>query len=285
MNRLLLPSLVFLTLTTVPLSVDAEADTLKNRPRRVLLIGQGPDGHPRATHEYRAGVRIVAKLLSRTKKLQTVVVSADGEWKNGPELLDGADAAVLFVSEGARWIREDTQRLAAFQRLAKRGGGLVCLHWGMGTRDAKNIDDFVNLFGGCHGGPDRRYKVVDVTTKFPNPEHPILAGCRPLDLHEELYFKLKRPQRQTNFTPLINARIEGQDHTVAWAWTRPDGGRSFGYSGLHFHENWRHELYQRMIAQSVLWTLKREIPKDGLKLFVSDADLELPPAAASAAKR
>lgn len=32
-------------------------------PKKVLLVSSGPDGHPAATHEYVAGVDILAKLL------------------------------------------------------------------------------------------------------------------------------------------------------------------------------------------------------------------------------
>ena len=44
--------------------------------------------------------------------------------------------------------------------------------------------------------------------------------------------------------PLITIPVEGEDgkthdDLVSWAWPRPDGGRSFGFTGLHFHENWR----------------------------------------------
>lgn len=246
--------------------------------QRVLLIGQGPDGHPRSTHEYNAAAGLMAKLLSRTKQLQTIPVSADGDWKEGPELLDGADSAVVFVSQGAAWIQEDAQRLTAFQRLAKRKGGLVCLHWGMGTRDAKNIKAFVDLFGGCHGGPDRRYKVVDVRTQLAGDSHPVLNGIEALDVHEEFYFKLKMPGAKPagRYTPLIRVNIEDEDHMVSWAWERPDGGRSFGFSGLHFHENWKHEAYRRLITQAVLWTLDREIPDEGVPVPIKDSDLKLP---------
>ena len=34
------------------------------------------------------------------------------------------------------------------------------------TKDAKNIEAFVNLFGGCHGGDDRKFKVVDAAVAF-----------------------------------------------------------------------------------------------------------------------
>jgi type 1 glutamine amidotransferase len=248
-----------------------------DKVQRLLLIGQAPDGHPPGTHEYRAAASLFSKMLAPMDRLQTIAVSADGDWPEGPELLDGADAAVVFVSEGAKWLQADAKRLAAFQALAKRSGGLICLHWGMGTRDAKFIPAWVELFGGCHGGPDRRYKVVDVKTQLATPSHPILRGVRPVELHEEFYFKLKWAQPAEQITPLIQVRIEGEDHTVGWAWERPDGGRSFGFSGLHFHENWKVDSYQRMLAQSVRWVLKREIPKAGVRVNLEAADFVPPP--------
>ena len=248
-----------------------------DKPQRILLIGQAPDGHPPGTHEYRAAASLFSKMLAPMDRLQTIIVSADGDWAEGPELLDGADAAVVFVSEGAKWLQADAKRLAAFQALAKRGGGLICLHWGMGTRDAKFIPAWVELFGGCHGGPDRRYKVVDVKTQLATPSHPILRGVSPVEVHEEFYFKLKWAQAAEQITPLIQVRIEEEDHTVGWAWERPDGGRSFGFSGLHFHENWKLDSYRRMLAQSVSWILKREIPEAGVRVNLEAADFVPPP--------
>jgi len=248
-----------------------------DKPQRLLLIGQAPDGHPPGTHEYRAAASLFSKMLAPMERLQTIAVSADGDWPEGPELLDGADAVVVFVSEGAKWLQGDAKRLAAFQALAKRGGGLICLHWGMGTRDAKFIPAWVDLFGGCHGGPDRRYKVVDVKTQLATPSHPILRGVSPVELREEFYFKLKWASPAEQITPLIQVRIEDEDHTVGWAWERPDGGRSFGFSGLHFHENWKVDSYQRMLAQSVRWVLKREIPKSGVSLNLKATDFIPPP--------
>lgn len=74
----------------------------------------------------------------------------------------------------------------------------------------------------------------------------------------------------------MQARIDDADETVAWAWERRDGGRSFGFTGLHFHENWKHEAYRRLVAQAVLWTLKVDSPAKGLNVEVSEGDLKLP---------
>ena len=241
----------------------------KRSVKRILLIGQSPDGHPWSTHEYMAGQRIIASCLQPVKGLQTIIVNADEPWKDGPEQLDGADVAVLFVSQGAKWLHQSPARLAAFQRLAKRGGGLVVVHWGMGCQQAKYIEKFVNLFGGCHGGPDRKYKIVNTTPSVVPNKHPVTKGVKPIAVKEEFYYTLKFVKSTTPVTPLIRANIYGKQHTVAWGWQRPDGGRSFGFSGCHYHENWKHHYYRRLVVQAVLWTAKTSLPKTGLPLKFS----------------
>lgn len=261
----------------------------KARPQRLLLIGQGPDGsHKPTTHEYFAGVNLLARLLREQSKLETIVVSADGDWRDGPQLLERADAAVLFVAEGAKWLSADAARLAAFRDFAKRGGGLGVLHWGTGTKTAEPIAPFVQLFGACHGGPDRKFKEFDqVLPQWTNTEHPILRGIAPFaaPVRDEFYFALKQASKtggvtladsESAITPLLRIPAEDVSGTVAWSWERPDHGRSFGFTGLHFHDNWKHEPYRRLIAQATLWTLKRDIPAIGLNVSIADQDLALP---------
>jgi type 1 glutamine amidotransferase len=244
-------------------------------PKRLLLLAQGPDGHPAATHEYLAGQKILARCLERSPGLTVEVVHADEPWTEGPELLAKVDGAVLFLSEGAKWVQNDPRRLDAFARLAARGGGLVGLHWGIGTKKARPIDTYLKLLGGCHGGTDRRYVVIEETLKPVEPRHPITTGLDPLHVRDEFYFRLKLVAGESPVQPLVTVPIEGRDETVAWAWQRPDGGRSFGFSGLHFHENWRHTFYRRLMVQGVLWSLQLAIPPDGANVDVDENDLEL----------
>ena len=220
-----------------------------------------------------AGVRLVAKLFQSRGGLQAVVVQADNPWRDGPELLDGADGAVIFLTEGAKWVTEDADRLAAFQRLAKRGGGLSVLHWGMGAREAASLADFVQLFGCCHGGPDRKYKVLTATITPSSAGHPVLSGLAPIKVHDEFYGTLKQPAQVERLVPLIQVPIDGDNQTVNWAWERPDGGRSFGFSGLHYHDNWKLTEYRRLVLQGVLWSVCQPIPTGGLAVDVTEADL------------
>jgi hypothetical protein len=243
--------------------------------KQVLLVGQGPDGHPKQTHEYMAGVRILAKLLARFPDLEVTVVKADGAWKEGPDRLRRADAVVLFVSEGARWIQADLKRRRAFAQLAARRAGIVALHWAIGTRSAKPVPGFLQLLGGCHGGPDRKYKILEAEAEPADSRHPIVQGIGKFQVKDEFYYRLKFVKPAKGLRQVLVVPIEGNKETVAWSWERPNGGRSFGFSGLHFHKNWGLPGYRRLVVQAVLWTLKKPIPKKGVSVEVKAADLKL----------
>ena len=74
----------------------------------------------------------------------------------------------------------------------------------------------------------------------------------------------------------MNAQIGQENYAVAWAWQREDDGRSFGFSGLHFHQNWERIEYRRLVIQGIMWTLKETIPTEGLRLDLSEREIELP---------
>lgn len=243
-------------------------------PKKLLLVGCGPDGHPPQTHEYMAGLGVLKKCLEGIEGVEVNLVKAFGGWRDGPELMARSDGVVLFVSEGARWLQEDPKRLDALRQVAKRKGGLAVIHWGMGTKDAKPIDDFLALFGACHGGPDRKYAVVEAELKA--EEHPLASGIpAKFKVKDEFYYRLK-VVKADGLKPILRASIEGKEEMVSWAWQRPGGGRSFGFSGLHFHDNWRREEYRRLVAQGVLWTLDLPIPAKGLPVKVSEEELKAP---------
>ena len=238
-----------------------------SEPKRLLIIGQGPDGHPPATHEFMAGAKVLAELLQPHKDVRCTVVKADDPWTDGPKLIDQSDGIALFVTQGAQWMQMEPQRHAALKRLAARGGAIVALHWSVGAKDAKYIQGQLDLLGATRGGPQRKYLVLSTELKRVVPEHPILRGVGDIQVHDEIYYAL---DRVPGIQPLFTSRIEGKDEMAAWSWERADGGRSFGFVGLHFHANWQLPEYRRFVAQGVLWSLKLPIPRGGV-----DADIDL----------
>jgi hypothetical protein len=243
-----------------PLGPPPAPHALGTEPKTLLLIGQGPDGHPSGTHEYAAGLQRLAELLAPEPELKIEVLKADGAWPEGNALIARADGAVLFLAEGARWSVAEPRRHEALTRLAGRGGGLVALHWALGTKAAEPIEPFLKLLGGCHGGPDRKYQVVETELRVAEPAHPIARGLRTFRARDEFYYQLKFVAPRGSVRPVLEAMIDGRPETVAWAWERPDGGRSAGFSGLHVHDNWRLPEYRTFLTQAVRWTMKLPMP-------------------------
>src|SRR5262245_3232340 len=79
-----------------------------DKPLRLLIAGQSPDGHPPLTHEFMAGARVLDELLKKFPDIQTTVVKADEPWTEGPKLLDECDGLVMLVTQGSRWMQTDS---------------------------------------------------------------------------------------------------------------------------------------------------------------------------------
>jgi len=81
----------------------------------------------------------------------------------------------------------------------------------------------------------------------------------------------------------------GRDETIAWSYERPDGGRSFGFTGCDLHKNWGVDDQRRMVANGILWAAKVEVPAAGAPVKIDDADLtsnmDLKPAGATIRKK
>ena len=273
MNRASIVLIRQIVLLAISLALLTESTTTRaaDNPQRVLRLAQGPDGHPAGTHEFVAGQTLLAEWLKPIEGLEAQLVRADEPWPEGPELLDKANCVVLYLCEGARFMQADERRWQAFQRCAARGAGLVTLHWACGCKAPEPIPGFLVLMGACHGGPDRRYTVVETDLRPADPRHPIARGLGEFRIRDEFYFALKIGPAPGVLQPVLTATIEGRQETVCWAWERgkvgdAPGGRSFGFTAMHFYDNWHRPEYRRLVTQGVLWTLGREIPEDGIEI-------------------
>lgn len=247
----------------------------EDKPKSLLILVQGPDGHPVTTHEFIAGGEIMRRLLVDVPGLKVDVQRVDTE--DGDilaEKIAAADGLALYLAQGARWLESGERNKQAIVKVAGRGGGLFALHWAIGAHDVKYVAPFVELFGACHGGADRKYKVLE--TRVTPAEHPATKGLKPFKIHDEFYYQLKTDPKHERFTPLLTAEIDGQSPFVAWGWQRPNDGRSAGFSGGHFHANWKSPEYQRFIAQTILWTMRIEPPRENFPPKLPDEVFQLP---------
>src|SRR6056297_677732 len=250
---------------TFALPVDA-ADDL---PQILMIAGKPSHGY--GAHEHYAGLKILEDSIGQaTDKVNVRVVRG---WPEDEALIDAADSIVIYCDGGARHLA-----LAHRDKLAQKiadGCGFVCLHYAVEVPNGSAGDDWIRWLGGNF---ETDYSVnPHWTAEFKTiPEHPVTTGVKPCQAEDEWYFHL-RFNDSKNLTPILAAvapeetmrrkdgHHSGNPHvrksvaagdrqTVAWTFERPDGGRSFGFTGGHFHWNWAHESYRRLVSNAILWT-------------------------------
>ncbi|MCA9048676.1 MAG: hypothetical protein KDA89_08105, partial [Planctomycetaceae bacterium] len=51
---------------------------------------------------------------------------------------------------------------------------------------------------------------------------------------------------------------------VAWARSRADAGRGFGFTGGHFHWNWGNRQFRTLVLNAIAWSAHVDVPADGV---------------------
>lgn len=129
------------------------------------------------------------------------------------------------------------------------------------------------------------------------PDHPISRGVRPFSTNDEWYFHMRFREGMRGVTPILadlppektvshrdgphsgnpDARRavleQKKPQIVAWAVARDDGGRGFGFTGGHYHKGWGDDDQRKLVLNAILWTVKAEVPENGVESKVTPEEL------------
>lgn len=249
---------------------------------RVVLLAGTPSNKP-GQHEYFAGCALLMDWLGKIPGVAPVMV-ADG-WPKNESVLDGARCVVIYMDGGDKLAFLEPARLAKMQALADAGTGFVILHQAIDC-PADQAATFKNWFGaafqgdiGCRGHWDVNFESIATT-------HATARGITPFPLLKDgwlynLHFAEK------GVTPVLacampdNSRKtahgkahSGRAETVAWAYERPAGGRSFGFTGCDLHANWAEANQRKLLLNGILWSAGLDVAKDGFSSTTTDEDLK-----------
>ena len=242
----------------------------KIQPRRIVLLGS-PRDHPPGTHEYFAGLRVIEACLAQVDGVESVILPAYEQRDDWDEKLSGAKAIVGFF-HGEK-VYNNTKLRGAIDAELSGGAGFVLLHMAMqGNGPAGQW--LQRSVGGYHGESDRKYKTVQTECRLTS-NHPVTCGLNDFKVRDEFYYTLKFVSDGDAMAPLVRVRIDDEEHTVGWTWTHPGGGRSVGFSGCHYHDNFARPEYRRLITQAILWAARRHIPGEGVSVEVTPDVLAL----------
>lgn len=261
--------------------VPLEAEAKDPNAAKIVLVA-GRQSHGPGEHEFFAGCALLMKLLEQTPGVAPVM-ARDG-WPKNPRLFDGARSLVFFMDGGSSHPLIQDSRMDELQRLIDSGVGFVNLHYAVeypkqqGERILGWLGGFYETGYSINPHWDADFKSL--------PEHPITRGVKPFAIRDEWYYNIRFAPDMKGVTPLLTAvppdktrgtpaarEHPGRSEVVAWAFERDHGGRSFGFTGAHFHRNWGDENFRRLVVNAILWTAHVDVPPDGARVDLDPAEL------------
>ena len=277
---------------------------------RKLVIVAGKPSHPPRMHEFNAGVQLLVDCLKNVPDLNVKYVL--NGWPKNDRIFAGADAVVFYMDGGGRHeiVQENGRRLKLIDEWVKNGVGIGCMHYGVEVVADQAGQELKRWIGGhyenmfsCNPIWEPHFAVL--------PDHAITRGVKPFQISDEWYFNMRfiadipgdvpaeadgikffpillaTPSDDVRDGPYVYpkgpyAHIEansGRSEATMWAVERSDGGRGFGFTGGHFHDNWSNDDFRKVVLNGMLWIAKANVPADGVqsKLQPGQIDENLDP--------
>jgi hypothetical protein len=251
----------------------------KGRKKTVLIAGR--PSHGSGQHEHNAGIKLLAKRL-RTVPGMIATEYHDRGWPKDPSAFDNADAVVIYADGGGG--HPLNAHLEQFEALAKRGVGLMCIHYGVEVPVGRSGDAFKRWIGGHYEHKFSSNPHWNADLKI-NSEHPIGRGVKATKILDEWYFSIRFRDGRKGVQSILTAKPSdktrskngyppkpyphiiaqsGKAETLMWAVEREDGGRGVGFTGGHFHRNWAHDTQRRAVLNAMMWVAGATVPKGGV---------------------
>ncbi len=298
------PLLVLLVVAVLVSVAGIAARTAQGKPSKQIVLIAGRPSHPAGMHEFRAGVMLFQKALAATPGLTVQVHfngwptrTVDGQVVDDSAALDAADAVLIYADGGRNHPAIQGDRIKVIDALAARGVGLGFAHYGVEVPAGPPGEAMHRWVGGFY---ENLYSVNPMWKppfeKFPT--HPVTRGVQPFATHDEWYFNMRwtaDPAAKARITPLLVATPSeevrkgpyvspkgpydhiiadsGKAETMMWVYERPDGGRSFGFTGGHTHIHWGDRNQRKVMLNALLWLAKVEVPARGVEDAITEADL------------
>lgn len=274
---------------------DIELKRLKlSQNRKKVVLVAGVPSHPSGMHEFNAGVQLLDKCLQNQKGIVSSFYL--NGWPNDPSAFDNADAVLFYMDGGANHPAIQGNHIEILDALAKKGVGLGFAHYAVEVPAGKSGEAFQRWIGAYY---EDHFSVNPMWS--PNfqafPESPVTRGVRSFSVLDEWYFNMRRaehpegrlteilvdkPSDQVRNGPYVYPKgpykhiqeASGRPETMMWTFERADGGRGFGFTGGHRHENWGNDNFRKVVLNALVWMAKGEVPSGGIESTLSAEDLQ-----------
>ena len=253
--------------------------------KKSILFLAGKDSHGLGAHEFIAGCKLLANCINKSGLNATAKVVEIEKWGKDNSIFEGVDCIVIYCDgfKGHPLYKHD--RFKFIDGLMKKGVSIGFMHYACSVPKEKG--DFFKSWIGGHYLRYYSYNPHWTCKAILKKGHPCCSGVKPFELLDEWYFnmafatnmkidhvlkgipcdkarqgKLKGGWPRGPFKHITDA--SGRQETLLWTVDRKDGGRGFGFTGGHFHHNWKNDDLRKLMLNTILWSAKVKIPKDGV---------------------
>ncbi|MFO0881109.1 MAG: ThuA domain-containing protein [Gemmataceae bacterium] len=248
--------------------------------RKIVLVADTDPHGPRGNHEFVAAAVYLARTINAHYPGAYAAVYTKQKW---PKDLDHADAIIVLMNHGGSAVNPAVKKAMA------RGAGFMAIHYGVEVNKGDQGEQYKNWLGGYF----EPFWSVNPwwTPDFKEiPRHPTTQGVKPFAINDEWYYHMRFVDGQKGVAPILAALpplntiqgggkkasshggnpevwkevSAGKKQVMAWAYERPDGGRGFGFTGLHKHENLGNASMRTLLLNATAWVSKLEVPEGGV---------------------
>lgn len=271
---------------------------LEDTDKKEILFLAGKKSHGYNAHEHNAGCLLLARCLNESGLDVAAQVVPEAAWPEPWIGYQQPDTVVMYCDGFSRHMAKDHQD--KIQSLVDRGVGVACLHFGVEVKPDELGQEFLDWIGGYFEiGWSVNPTWEASYTEF--PDHPIANGVQPFTIRDEWYYHMRFQPEMEGVTPILStlpplrtltsrakdtnrgsnptvlAAVEaGEKQHMAWAYERPSGGRGFGFTGGHFHQNWKQDDFRKLVLNALVWTAHGDVPEGGVTSRTpSELDMEL----------
>jgi type 1 glutamine amidotransferase len=275
-----------LIFTVISMSEGEPTAVAESPAKKKIVFVAGKPSHGKGQHEHKAGCMLLADHLNKSGLPLNAVVTTNG-WPEDESIFEGASAIVIYADGGPK--HPAAQHLDTLRKMAKDGVGIGCIHYAVEVTKGEPNAAFLDLIGGCfepHWSVNPHWEA-----SFKMPNHPISQGVADYKITDEWYYHMRFRDKMDGITPILTdlpppsslSRPDGthsgnpdaraavlerkEPQHMMWAYERPESvgkGRSFGFTGGHFHKNWQVDSQRVVVLNAIAWISGLEIPANGV---------------------
>jgi type 1 glutamine amidotransferase len=228
-----------------------------------IVILAGRDFNDHGMHEFRAGALLLAKDLNDAKLGVTVTV-IENNWPMDDKVLVEADALVIYGDGFEKHFLNGY--FDVVDKWVKSGKALGLIHTACQVPRGEKSDYLLNWTGSFYENYFSKTKHWECLLTL-DSNHPISRGVKAFKIYDEWLLNL-RYAPSANVSTVAKALFEDKagdkEEPLLWTSEKPGQGRSFTYTGGHYHESWKLRPLRKLILNSLLWLVGNEVPEKGV---------------------